>query len=216
MTTTTQTIDNVIVSNGRVVHALRKESQAKDVLNYQDVRCGAGNSNRGGIYRQTYNIRRTEQAVTCKRCIVITESDAIWAGKATATATATEALAMLQDIPAPSAFPQIGDRVTVTEGAHAGRTGTVTEVGTTGWRITRVDLDGGENGFSRSDLIAAARLAPLIEPQSMTLTVVGDMGVHWGNDGHTACGVNNAAAAGPMSGEPTCRTCRTVWTVTAN
>lgn len=55
------------------------------------------------------------------------------------------------------------------------------------------------------------------EPVSMLLAIAGGVNVHWGNDGHTACGFDGAEqVTNPMYTEPDCHTCWTVWAVTAN
>lgn len=87
MTTTstiTKTPGTVMVGKGKVVHALRVGTDmTKAVISYQDVRCGAGNSNKGGVFRISKSIHFADFAVTCKRCIAILASDAAWAGNAT-------------------------------------------------------------------------------------------------------------------------------------
>lgn len=80
MSQSTPEAPNAIIGDGRAVHALRKGIPDDRSLTYRDVRCGAGNSLQGGIYRQSRKIRRTDYAVTCKNCIRLAESDTIWAG----------------------------------------------------------------------------------------------------------------------------------------
>lgn len=68
------------VGFGAAVHALRGSHSQGDRLTHDSIRCGAGRSRSAGVVRGA-KIKLSDQEVTCRRCITITESDAIWAGK---------------------------------------------------------------------------------------------------------------------------------------
>jgi len=88
---------NAVVGHGRSVHAMRPAGEGQ--LSYEHIKCGAGWTNAGGKMVSS-KIRLIDHEVTCKRCIKIEESEAIWRGTAP---VATEAPVEQAPAPAPVA-----------------------------------------------------------------------------------------------------------------
>lgn len=84
MQNTTETYIAAVVGYGTAVHKLRSAQTVGARLTTSSIRCGAGRSRRAGVVGGPATIRLTSEEVTCKRCIKIAESDAIWAGNAAA------------------------------------------------------------------------------------------------------------------------------------